>query len=67
MVTRRPRHLSRRPREDAVKPFPRDDDTPPVKKMNLVDRDPDGGWVAGAGPAVGCPPEGCGGPSMSGT
>src|SRR5450631_3658745 len=36
MVTRRPRHLSSRPRDDAVSPFPNEDDTPPVKKMNLV-------------------------------
>src|SRR2546426_779934 len=36
MVTRRPRHFSRRPREDALRPFPRELATPPVTKMCLV-------------------------------
>src|ERR1700733_13078294 len=36
MVTRRPRHLSSRPSEEAVSPFPRELDTPPVTKMNLL-------------------------------
>jgi hypothetical protein len=73
MVTRRPRHLRSRPSEEAVRPLPRDDDTPPVKKMYLV-----GTRVAApapspseadseGGPAVACPPGGRRGPSMSGT
>jgi hypothetical protein len=36
MVTRRPRHLSRRPSDDAVSPLPREEETPPVKKMYFV-------------------------------
>src|SRR5690606_36389220 len=36
IVTRRPRAFSRRPREEAVMPFPRDEATPPVTKMCLV-------------------------------
>src|ERR1043166_4656424 len=33
MVTRRPRDLRRRPSEEAVRPFPRLEATPPVTKM----------------------------------
>src|SRR5438034_287663 len=33
IVTDRPRHLSSRPRDEAVRPFPRLDATPPVTKM----------------------------------
>jgi hypothetical protein len=36
MVTLKPRCLSRRPNEEAVIPFPRDETTPPVTKMNLT-------------------------------
>src|ERR1700722_15274681 len=36
MVTRRPRHLRRRPREEAVSPLPSELETPPVTKMNLL-------------------------------
>src|SRR5437660_11024014 len=36
MVTERPRDLSRRPREAAVRPFPRLETTPPVTKMCLA-------------------------------
>jgi hypothetical protein len=36
MVTRNPRHLSNRPNDEAVRPLPSEEDTPPVKKMNLV-------------------------------
>ncbi len=36
IVTFRPRHLRRRPSEEAVSPLPSDEDTPPVKKMYLV-------------------------------
>ena len=69
------RHLSRRPSDEAVRPLPRDDDTPPVKKMYLVAvSDRAAGAVpsrapacARGGPAVVCSPKGCGGPSMSGT
>jgi hypothetical protein len=39
-VTRRPRILSNRPREDAVRPFPRELATPPVTKMCFVN-----GWA----------------------
>src|SRR3954470_7055216 len=35
IVTRRPRSLSNRPSEEAVKPFPRELATPPVTKMCL--------------------------------
>ena len=38
IVTFRPRHLSSRPSEEAVRPLPSDEDTPPVKKMYLVCR-----------------------------
>jgi hypothetical protein len=80
MVTRSPRHLSSRPSEDAVRPLPKDDETPPVKKMYLVARfrgsDSGDGALARSpvsvavlegGSTVGSPPEGCGGPSTSGT
>src|SRR5580692_8966465 len=40
MVTLRPRDLSRRPSEEAVRPLPRELDTPPVTKTNLVIRRP---------------------------
>ena len=72
MVTRRPRHLSRRPSDEAVRPLPSDDDTPPVKKTYLV-AVPLGvgaGGVPGVLSGVARPPlspDGCGGPSMSGT
>src|SRR5690606_22544237 len=36
IVTRRPRDLSSRPRDEAVMPFPSDEATPPVTKMCLV-------------------------------
>src|SRR3954468_12139587 len=36
IVTRRPRHLRRRPSEDAVRPFPKEEATPPVTKMCFV-------------------------------
>lgn len=36
MVTRTPRHLSNRPSDEAVRPLPSDEDTPPVTKMYLV-------------------------------
>ena len=36
IVTRRPRDFSRRPSEDAVRPFPRELATPPVTKMCFV-------------------------------
>ncbi len=36
MVTLRPRLLRRQPREAAVMPFPREETTPPVTKMNLA-------------------------------
>src|SRR5437867_3175424 len=36
IVTDRPRHLSNRPRDEAVRPFPRLDATPPVTKMCLA-------------------------------
>src|SRR5437660_6460535 len=36
IVTERPRHLSSRPRDEAVRPFPRLDATPPVTKMCLA-------------------------------
>ena len=39
-VTRRPRSLSSRPSDDAVRPFPRELATPPVTKMCLVTRAP---------------------------
>src|SRR5690606_40176321 len=38
MVTRRPRRVRRRPRLDAVSPFPRLEATPPVTKRCLVGR-----------------------------
>src|ERR1700685_269818 len=41
MVTRSPRHFRSRPSEEAVRPFPRELDTPPVTKMNLL-TPPDG-------------------------
>src|SRR5689334_13597721 len=40
MVTRNPRDLSNRPREEAVMPFPRELATPPVTKMCFVTRQP---------------------------
>src|ERR1039458_6190741 len=40
MVTLSPRDLSRRPSEEAVRPLPRELDTPPVTKTNLVIRQP---------------------------
>src|ERR1700688_1278998 len=40
MVTLRPRDLRSRPREEAVRPLPRELDTPPVTKTNLVIRKP---------------------------
>src|SRR6478735_5708859 len=39
MVTRRPRALSNRPSEEAVRPFPRALATPPVTKMCFVTGD----------------------------
>src|SRR5579864_7391698 len=36
IVTRRPRHLSNRPSEEAVRPFPSEEETPPVTKTYLV-------------------------------
>src|ERR1700687_152124 len=36
IVTRRPRHLSKRPSDEAVSPLPSDEDTPPVTKTYLV-------------------------------
>ena len=36
IVTRRPRHLSSRPSEDAVSPLPREEETPPVTKTYLL-------------------------------
>jgi hypothetical protein len=36
MVTFRPREVSRRPSEEAVRPLPSDEATPPVTKMCLV-------------------------------
>ncbi len=36
IVTRKPRSTSRRPREAAAIPFPREETTPPVMKMYLV-------------------------------
>src|SRR5271157_1313748 len=36
MVTARPRALRRRPRDDAVSPLPRELETPPVTKTNLL-------------------------------
>ena len=36
IVTRRPRHLSSRPSEEAVRPLPSEEDTPPVTKTYLV-------------------------------
>src|SRR5580698_3125457 len=40
MVTLRPRDLRSRPSEEAVNPLPRELDTPPVTKTNLVIRKP---------------------------
>jgi len=36
MVTERPRDFRRRPREAAVRPFPKLETTPPVTKMCLA-------------------------------
>jgi hypothetical protein len=36
IVTLRPRHLRSRPSEEAVRPLPRELETPPVTKMNLL-------------------------------
>src|SRR4029077_2982483 len=36
IVTRRPRHLSNRPSEEAVRPLPSEEETPPVTKTYLV-------------------------------
>jgi hypothetical protein len=36
MVTRRPRDFNRLPRLEAVRPFPREEATPPVTKTCLV-------------------------------
>src|SRR3954453_1414154 len=39
MVTRRPRDFSRRPSEEAVRPLPSEEATPPVTKMCFVTGD----------------------------
>jgi hypothetical protein len=36
MVTLKPRCLSKSPRDEAVIPFPNEDTTPPVTKINLT-------------------------------
>jgi hypothetical protein len=45
-VTRSPRAVNNRPREAQIIPFPRDDVTPPVTKIYLVDiKIVLGGWM----------------------
>src|SRR5580704_12118995 len=48
IVTCSPRHLRRRPSEEAVRPFPSELETPPVTKMNLLTPP----WARGASDQV---------------
>src|SRR4030088_2453614 len=64
MVTRSPRHFNRRPSDDAVKPFPSEEDTPPVTKMYFVSRRPP---TSGVGAPPAWSPEGLGEVGVSGT
>src|SRR5665213_1998373 len=64
MVTRRPRHFNSRPSDEAVSPFPSEEDTPPVTKMYLVSR---GDPPSGVGPPPAWSPDGLGEVGVSGT
>src|SRR5665213_3770117 len=64
MVTRRPRHFNSRPSDEAVSPFPSEEDTPPVTKMYLVSR---GDPASGVGAPPAWSPEGLGEVGVSGT